>query len=104
MKLLEEWKSERYYLKVGEMFVKEVSFDVISLTANQSYADEFDKNRGTFKDVYLHTKLHAEKNNLGKVRLIKIVRTVTEVEMDADKLTVEVLEQYVKEEKEKHNL
>jgi len=103
MKLLEEWKNERYYLKVGELFVKDVGSETINLTPFQNCASEFDHRRNAFKESYLYAKLHAEKHNLGKVSVIKIVRTTTEMEMDADKLTLDILDSYVKENENKGN-
>jgi len=97
MKLLEEYKSEKYYLKVGEMFVSGVSYNEINLTPIQENASEYFKDHYKFKDSYRYAKRLAEEHSLGKVKVIKIVRATREEEHDIDKLTLDVLDAYVEE-------
>lgn len=97
MKLLEESKTERYYLMIGDLYVCGVEYSMINLTPNQENASEYMKGHYKFKDAYMYAKMFSEKHGLGKVKVVKHVRVFREEEHIVDQLTLDVLEAHVKE-------
>lgn len=97
MKLLDEHKSEKYYLKVGDLYVCGVEYETIHLTPRQSNASEYLKGHYKFKDSYRYAVRFAKEHNLGKVKVVKHVRVVREEEHEVDQLTLDVLNAYVEE-------
>lgn len=97
MKLLEESKTERYYLKVGNLFVRNADYSDIALSPEERFAQEFRKGQTAFKEVYLYAVKYAEKHSLGKVTVVKVVRIIKEEVRDVDQLTMDNLNAFVKE-------
>jgi len=97
MKLLEEHKTERYYLMIGDLYVCGVEYEMIHLTPRQENANDYMKGHYKFKDAYMYAKKFSEQHGLGKVKVFKVVRVIREEEHDVDKLTLDVLNAYVEE-------
>lgn len=97
MKLLQEQRNERYYLKVGDLFVRNADYCDITLTPNEDCAQEFRKGQMAFKEVYLYSIKFAEKHSLGEVTIVKVVRITKEREEIVDQLTIDNLNAFVKE-------
>ena len=95
--LLEEHKTERYYLKVGDLFVCGVEYEMIRLTPRFENAEDYMKGHYKFKDAYMYAKKFSEKHGLGKVEVFKVVRVIREEQHDVDQLTLDVLNAYVEE-------
>jgi len=97
MKLLDEHKTERYYLMIGDLYVCGVEYEMIHLTPKQSNACDYMKGHYKFKDAYMYAMRFAKEHSLGKVKVIKHVRVIREEEHIVDQLTLDVLNAYIEE-------